>query len=67
MMHGFGQEMQLPEVPANLKPTLPGYVTTEVCAAQVGVLQKKWDDHVPMMIAGGIAALAVGFFVGKAM
>lgn len=55
---------QLPEIQ---KPDLPGYVTTEKCSVQVGVLQKKWDDHVPWMIGGGIAAIAIGFLVGKAM
>lgn len=62
-MRGYGQI----EIPGITKPELPGYVTTESCTAQVGVLQKKWDDHMPVMVVGGIAAIAVGFFIGKAM
>jgi hypothetical protein len=65
-MRGYGQYGQI-TIPSVTKPELPGYVTSESCAAQVGVLQKKWDDHVPVMVVGGIAAIAVAFFIGKAM
>ena len=66
MMRGYGQ-VEIPEIPVGLKPSLPGYVTTEECTVQVGALQKKWDDHVPVMIAGGIAAVIAGVFIGRAM
>lgn len=55
---------QLPEIQ---KPDLPGYVTTEKCSVQVGVLQKKWDDHVPVMVVGAVALTVVGYFIGRAM
>ncbi len=49
------------------KPDLPGYVTTEKCALQVGALQKKWDDHVPIMIGGAVAIALVSYFAGRKM
>ncbi len=55
------------QLPSIQKPDLPGYVTSEKCAAQVGVLQKKWDDHVPVMVIGAVAIAAASYFIGRAM
>ena len=49
------------------KPEIPGYVTTEKCTLQVGALQKKWDDHVPVMIGGAVAIALASYFLGRSM
>jgi hypothetical protein len=69
---GLGQELpdngiKLEIPPGVTLPALPGYVTATDCEAATAELQKRWDDHVPMMVVGGVVVAIAGFFAGKAM
>lgn len=73
LFNGFGSEMSLPTVPGfPSPPELPGiptekYIPAATCEAKIAALQQRWDDHVPVMIIGAVAAVGIGFMIGKAM